>query len=105
MATPRICSPICSSGSRRRSSRPRASAESVGRDPDSLELWFLVKPYFAASEEQAWRDVAWTLAAGANHSFRFTFEGKFVPEHLQEGLRNLMRGYRSSEHNRPGAGA
>jgi 5,10-methylenetetrahydromethanopterin reductase len=83
--------------------RVRAGAESVGRDPDSLELWFFAKPYFAASEEQAWREVAWTTAASANHSFRFNFEGKFVPEHLQEGLRNLMRGYRSSEHNRLGA--
>src|SRR5207253_2767620 len=48
---------------------------------------------------------AWTLAASANHNFRFTMEGKFVPETLQPGIRNLQRGYAAHQHNVPGQGA
>jgi 5,10-methylenetetrahydromethanopterin reductase len=85
--------------------RVHEGARSAGRDPASLEIWFFVKPYFAASEEQGWHEVAWTMAASANHAFRFSFEHKFVPEHLQPGLRRLMDGYHSHEHNQPNQSA
>jgi 5,10-methylenetetrahydromethanopterin reductase len=83
--------------------RVRESALRVGRDPDALECWFLVKPCFAESEEQAWHDFAWTLSASANHAFRFSFEGKFVPQEHRAGLERLMEGYASHRHNIAGA--
>jgi alkanesulfonate monooxygenase SsuD/methylene tetrahydromethanopterin reductase-like flavin-dependent oxidoreductase (luciferase family) len=85
--------------------RVRAGAVAAGRDPDRIEMWFFVKPYFAASEREAWREVAWTLAASANHAFRHSMEGKFVPAELQPGMQRLMDGYNSNEHNRVGHGA
>lgn len=85
--------------------RVRAGAVAAGRDPDAVEAWFLVKPYFADSPEKAWRDLAWTLSASANHAFRFTLEGKFVPPEFEAGMRRLMDGYASHQHNVKGAGS
>ncbi len=56
-------------------------------------------------EPEVWRDYAWTVAASANHAFRFTFAGKFVPEEFEAPLQRLMDGYRSMEHNQESAGA
>jgi len=82
--------------------RVRESALRAGRDPGAIECWFLVKPCFADSEQQAWHDFAWTLAASANHAFRFSFDHKFVPDGHREGLARLMAGYASSQHNLAG---
>ena len=79
--------------------RVREGAISAGRDPDSIECWFFVKPYFSESEQQAWHDLAWTLSASANHAFRFSFEDKFVPKEHEAGLKRLMAGYASHQHN------
>jgi len=83
--------------------RVREGALSVGRDPDAIQCWFLAKPYFCESERQAWTDLAWTLSATANHAFRFSFEGKFVPKQYEPGLKRLMQGYASHQHNVQGA--
>jgi 5,10-methylenetetrahydromethanopterin reductase len=85
--------------------RVRESAAAARRDPDSIEIWVMVKPYFAESEQAAWREMAWTLAASANHAFRGGLEDKFVPEELKPALQALMAGYHSHEHNKPGQGA
>lgn len=85
--------------------RVREGAIAAGRDPDSVECWFLVKPYFCDDERKAWTDLAWTLSASANHAFRFSFENKFVPKEHQAGLQRLMDGYHSHQHNVSGAGA
>jgi len=79
--------------------RVRQGAESVGRTLEDLELWWITRPYFATSEEAAWNEVAYSLAAQANHAFRFTFEGKHVPVEHEAGLRRLMDGYRSDLHH------
>ncbi len=81
--------------------RVRAGAEAAGRDPDEIELWWMVKPFFASSEEAAWRDLGWTLAGG-NKTFRNGLEGKFVPEELRERVLGLVREYDSSEHAKMG---
>jgi 5,10-methylenetetrahydromethanopterin reductase len=85
--------------------RVHAGARAAGRDPAAIEMWFFVKPYFADSEEAAWREVAWTLSASANHAFRHSMAGKFVPSELQPGLQRMMDGYHSHEHNRAGHGS
>jgi alkanesulfonate monooxygenase SsuD/methylene tetrahydromethanopterin reductase-like flavin-dependent oxidoreductase (luciferase family) len=66
----------------------------------------MVKLVFSSRPEpEVWRDYAWTVAASANHAFRFTFAGKFVPEQFEAPLRRLMDGYRSMEHNQESASA
>jgi 5,10-methylenetetrahydromethanopterin reductase len=79
--------------------RVRGAAEDAGRDPDDVEIWIFSKIYLCESEEQAWHDLAWTLAASAHHAFRFTLEGKFVPEQYAPALRALHEQYVVREHN------
>jgi 5,10-methylenetetrahydromethanopterin reductase len=85
--------------------RVRAGAESVGRTIDDIELWWLTKPYLADSEEAGWQDLQWTLAGSANHAFKFTFDGKFVPDELQEPVRKLMASYAADTHAKAAKGA
>ena len=85
--------------------RVREAAVAVDRDPDSIEPWFLTKVVLSdRPEPELWRELAWTLAASANHAFKSTFEGKFVPDDLHEPMRQLMQSYRSNEHNQVNAG-
>ena len=81
------------------------TAASSERILPRFELAFFAKIVLSDEpERELWRRLAWTTAAGANHAFRATFEGKLVPAHLEEPLRRLMAGYRSHEHNLAGAG-
>jgi 5,10-methylenetetrahydromethanopterin reductase len=73
-------------------------AEDAGRSIEDIEIWWMLKPYLAESEEGAWRDLRWSLAGTANHLFRFTMEGKFVPEELQEPIRRLQQEYAADSH-------
>jgi hypothetical protein len=57
------------------------------------------KIFLCNTEEEGWRDLAWTLAASAHHAFRFTFDGKFVPREWHDALRELQRRYVVREHN------
>jgi 5,10-methylenetetrahydromethanopterin reductase len=85
--------------------RVREAAVAVDRDPDAIEPWFLTKIVLSDEPEpELWHRLAWTLAASANHAFKFTFEGKFVPDDLQEPMQRLMDEYRSNEHNQVNAG-
>lgn len=77
--------------------RVRAGAIAVGRDPDEIEMWWMVKPYIAASEEDGWRELAWSLAGGQK-TFRSGLDDKFVPEDVSEQLLSLVAEYDSSEH-------
>lgn len=78
--------------------RVHAGAASVGRDPDQIEIWWLVKMYVAHSVAAAKEQTLFTLASSANHALRFDFEGKFVPENLHEPIRELQRRYNFAEH-------
>ncbi len=82
-------------------SRVRAGAESAGRNPDEIEMWWMVKPYFAASEERGWRELGWSLSGG-NKTFRNGLEGKFVPDELRERILGLIEEYDSGEHAKMG---
>jgi 5,10-methylenetetrahydromethanopterin reductase len=75
------------------------AAVAAGRDPGSIEPWFFAKMYICESEGQAWRDLAWTLAASAHHAFRFSLDDKFVPSEHRPALERLQAGYIGREHN------
>jgi 5,10-methylenetetrahydromethanopterin reductase len=79
--------------------RVEAGAKAAGRSLDDIELWFMAKPYIAATEQQALRETAFSIAASANHAFRSTFEGKLLPEELRPGMQRLLDGYDSTRHN------
>lgn len=82
----------------------RGAAE-VGRSLDDIEIWWMLKPYLAPTEEEAWHDLAWTLAGTANHLFRFSMEGKFVPNELQGPIRQLQSRYASDTHGKVAEGS
>jgi 5,10-methylenetetrahydromethanopterin reductase len=75
-------------------------ARSVGRTLGDLEVWWMLKAYLAPSEEEAWHELRWTLAGTANHLFRFSMEGKSVPDELHEPIRALQREYASEAHGK-----
>jgi 5,10-methylenetetrahydromethanopterin reductase len=80
-------------------------AADAGRSMDDIEVWWMLKPYLAPSEEEAWRDLRWTLAGTANHLFRFTMADKFVPPELEEPIRRLQREYAANTHGKVAEGA
>jgi alkanesulfonate monooxygenase SsuD/methylene tetrahydromethanopterin reductase-like flavin-dependent oxidoreductase (luciferase family) len=79
--------------------RVHEGAVAAGRDPDAIEIWIFSKIYLCDSEQQAWHDLAWTLAASAHHAFRADLEHKFVPAHWQDALARLQDGYAVREHD------
>lgn len=78
--------------------RIRAGAEAAGRDPDTLDVWWLVKCNVQDDSTAALDEIKMGLAASANHGFRFTLEGKHVPPEYVEPIRQLLATYRSAEH-------
>ena len=79
--------------------RVAAAATAAGRDPADVEPWFFAKIYLCESEEQAWTELAWTLAATAHHAFAHRLDDRFVPPELHEPIRRLVSGYVGREHN------
>lgn len=79
--------------------RVRAAAVEHGRDPDDIEIWAFAKLYLCDDEERAWHDLAWTLAASANHVFRRDMASKYVPDRHVDALHNLLASYAGHEHN------
>jgi 5,10-methylenetetrahydromethanopterin reductase len=82
-----------------------AGASEAGRGLEEIEMWWMLKPYLAATEKEGWRDLAWTLAGTANHLFRFSMEDKFVPDDLREPIRTLQKRYASNTHGKVSQGA
>jgi 5,10-methylenetetrahydromethanopterin reductase len=79
-----------------------AGAEESGRSLEDLDVWFFAKGNLAGTRQEAIDEIKMALAASANHGFRFTFEGKRVPEHLQPRIQELQRRYRPERHEQLG---
>ncbi len=77
-------------------------AAEVGRSLDEIEVWCMCNLVFAASEDEGIDSIASVLAGTANHVFRFTLEGKGIPEELKDRVRGLMGEYQSRYHAQPG---
>ena len=84
--------------------RIRAGAESVGRNYDDIELWWLAKPYLAPTEEEGWAALRWTIAGSAMHTFRYASDQKFVPPDLMGPLRQLQRDFAHHTHGKVSKG-
>lgn len=78
--------------------RIHAGAVAAGRDPASVEIWWMVRYLVTRTEEEGWRSLAFTLASAANHALRFTMEGKFVPEDVQPRVLALQAAYAQHQH-------
>jgi 5,10-methylenetetrahydromethanopterin reductase len=78
-------------------------AADAGRSLDDIEIWHMVNLLFAPTEKEGIDSIASVLAGTANHVFRFTLEGKGLPDELKEPMRGLMSEYQSRHHAQPGA--
>jgi 5,10-methylenetetrahydromethanopterin reductase len=76
-------------------------AAEAGRSVDDLDVWWLVKANLGGID-----DIRMAIAASANHAFRFTLEGKAVPDAHRAAIEELKAAYRSHHHEvRDGANA
>lgn len=82
--------------------RIRTGAESAGRTLDDLEIWAFVKSNVADSFESAVRDNKMALAASAHHAFRFTLEGKHLPDAVKPKIQKLLDAYDAHQHEQHG---
>lgn len=82
--------------------RVTAGAEAAGRDPDEIETWVLAKANVNETTAAAIDEIKMALAASANHAFRFTLEGKRVPDEYREPIRQLQAEYVPHEHEELG---
>jgi 5,10-methylenetetrahydromethanopterin reductase len=72
-----------------------------GRALEDLDTWWLVKANLGPID-----DIKMAVAASANHTFRFTLEGKGLPDNLWQPIRELHAAYRAHDHEvRDGANA
>lgn len=78
--------------------RIREGAKAAGRDPEAIEIWFLVKACLAESRSAAIEEIKMALAASAHHAFRFTLEGKRVPAELVAPIERLKAAYQPHVH-------
>jgi 5,10-methylenetetrahydromethanopterin reductase len=81
----------------------RAGAESAGRDPARIEIWWMIRVLVAPSEAEGIEALRFYLASYTNVRYRYamTNKGIAVPPDIQEKIRGLRSEYRGSEHVKP----
>jgi 5,10-methylenetetrahydromethanopterin reductase len=77
-------------------------ARRAGRDPADVDVWWFVKWNMDDDRQRAIHEARMTLTASANHAFRFTLEGKHIPDEYKDAIRELHRRYVFSEHEATG---
>lgn len=77
-------------------------AREAGRDPDDIEKWILAKANVMQDGEAAVDEIKMALAASANHAFRFTLDGKQVPDEHRDAIKELQEEYVPHEHEELG---
>ncbi len=80
-----------------------AGAAEAGRRLEDIEIWHMCNLIFAPSESEGIEGIRSVLAGTANHVYRFTLEGKGLPDELKEPMRGLMNEYQSRHHAQPGS--
>jgi 5,10-methylenetetrahydromethanopterin reductase len=80
----------------------REGAEEAGRAVEDLDVWYMARAAVADRREDALDLVRPSLAAASAHAFRFSLEGKAVPERLVEPILALERRYDVTVHSEPG---
>ncbi|NQW22429.1 MAG: LLM class flavin-dependent oxidoreductase [SAR202 cluster bacterium] len=80
----------------------RDGERAAGRPEGSAKVWAFAKCNIADRHDDAIDEIKMALAASGHHAFRFTLEGKHVPEELQEAVKVLQGEYEPSEHEQLG---
>ena len=66
--------------------RIREGERAAGRPEGTAKVWAFAKCNIADRREDAIDEIKMALAASGHHAFRFTLEGKNVPDELQESV-------------------
>ena len=82
--------------------RIREGERAAGRSEGSAEVWAFAKCNIADDHDEAVDEIKMALAASGHHAFRFTLEGKNVPEDLREAVMVLQGEYLPTEHEAVG---
>ena len=82
--------------------RIREGEKIAGRPEGSAEVWAFAKCNISDNRQEAIDEIKMALAASGHHAFRFTLDGKNVPEDLKESVMTLQKEYVPSEHEQLG---
>ena len=82
--------------------RIRDGERAAGREQGSTGVWAFAKCNIADNRENAIEEIKMALAASGHHAFRFTLEGKNVPEEYREAVSVLHHEYQAAEHEQVG---
>ena len=77
-------------------------ASEAGRSLDELDVWFMARAAVGDTRDEALDLARPSLAAASAHAFRFSLDGKGVPDELVEPILELERRYDHTVHNTPG---
>lgn len=77
-------------------------AREAGRDPADVDVWFMARAAVGETRDEALDLARPSLAAASAHAFRFSLDGKGVPDGLEEEILELERRYDHTVHNLPG---
>lgn len=75
-----------------------AGARRAGRDPAAVDLWTMVRANVVDDVEAGVDEIRMELASNAHHVFRFTLEGKHVPDGLADAILRVQKGYQPAAH-------
>ena len=82
--------------------RIREGERAAGRPEGTAKVWAFAKCNVSDRREDAIDEIKMALAASGHHAFRFTLEGKHVPDELQEAVMALQGEYVTSQHEQLG---
>ena len=82
--------------------RIREGERAAGREQGAAGVWAFAKCNIADDRDEAVDEIKMALAASGHHAFRFTLEGKNVPEEYREAVSILHREYEAAEHEQVG---
>jgi 5,10-methylenetetrahydromethanopterin reductase len=80
-----------------------AGAAEAGRRIEDLEIWCMANLVFAPTEAEGIDSILSVLAGTANHVYRFSLDGKGLPDEYRDRVAGLMGEYQSRHHAQPGA--
>ena len=82
--------------------RIREGERAAGRELGAAGVWAFAKCNIADDRDEAIEEIKMALAASGHHSFRFTLDGKNVPEQYREAVSILHHEYEAAEHEQVG---
>lgn len=77
-------------------------AHKSGRNLSDIDIWWFIKWNLDNNRAAAIDEMRMALTASANHAFRFTLEGKHIPDDYKKHIQHLQAEYVFEEHESPG---